>query len=91
MPEVREHKRNLTSSIRNRLAIIADDVVVKKGVYKARKGFYYRMNGTAESFRERVKATIPEATIINYGEHWMPFRGGASLGNQSHWWVEFTV
>jgi hypothetical protein len=27
-------------------------------------------------------------SIKDYGEKWTAFRGGASLANQSHWFVE---
>ena len=64
----------------------------KDGVIVIRRGFYYRNGQTAESYADRVRVRLTEhniaAKVINCGEVWKPFRGGASLASQSHFWVE---
>jgi hypothetical protein len=55
----------------------------------ARRGFYYRHGNTTEKYIEIVKKAFPNAVIVDSGEVWKAFRGGASLANQSHWYVEF--
>jgi hypothetical protein len=62
-----------------------------KGVYTARWSFFYRMNGTAEGKCNRVLAVFPHAHVVDSGEVWKAFRGGASVANQSHWFVKFTL
>ena len=37
------------------------------------------------------KAAFPNAEILESGEVWKDFRGGASVAQQSHWFVKFTV
>ncbi len=69
----------------------ADTVSMRDGVITIRRGFFYRMGGSSEKFAARVKEVFPNAEIIDHGEHWAAFRGGASVRNSSHWWVKFTL
>lgn len=74
--------------------ILADSVTKRRkdGVIVLRRGFFYRMGGTAESFADKVRKAITEnginATVIKCGEVWKPFRGGSTVANSSHWFVE---
>ena len=57
-----------------------------------RRGFFYTNNGSAEKFAARIdneltKLNIPH-TIVDKGEVWRPFKGGATTKSQSHWWVK---
>ena len=56
-----------------------------------RRGFFYKHGGSAESFAARVEAQLKEhgieAYVVDKGEQWKAFRGGASLAQSSHWWV----
>lgn len=67
----------------------------KAGNIVVRRGFYYTNGFTAEKFAERVISGCNKAglnvTIVGSGEVWKPFKGGASVANNSHWWVELTV
>ena len=66
------------------------DYVSKRGdVVTVRRGFFYRFGGSADKFAELVKERIPCAEIIDKGEVSLPFRGGAPVSKQSHWWVKF--
>ena len=69
----------------------ADTLSKKDGVYFARQGFFYTSGKTADDFVKKIKEVFPKATIKRKGEVWKDFRGGASVGNQSHWYVEFTI
>lgn len=63
----------------------------KNGNFVVRQGFFYKMGKTIDRYIEAVKAEFPNAKIIDSGEVWKPFRGGASLANQSHFFVEFKL
>ena len=69
----------------------ADTCSLKAGVYTARWGFFYRHGGSAEVKCNRVKAVFPAALIHDSGEVWKAFNGGASVANQSHWFVKFAL
>lgn len=76
-------------AIRDTLSV--DTVSVKNGVYTVRRGFFYPHGKTSQNLADRVLEVYPTATIIEHSEVWKPFRGGASIPNQSHWYVKFTL
>ena len=77
------------SEIKNTLS--ADSYSKKNNVFTVRREFFYTHGRTAEQFRDEVLKCYPTATIVDFGEVWKPFRGGASAANSSHWFVKFTL
>jgi hypothetical protein len=77
------------SEIQERLS--ADTLSKKAGVYTARWGYYWGITKPSDPYADRVKERIPNATILEHGNHFAPFRGGAPVGKQSHFWVKFTI
>ena len=75
------------------------DSVSKRGdVFTARKGFFYTNGCTADGFADLVNETIhkmfhnrKKAVIVDKGEVWKPFKGGAPVSQQSHWFVKFRL
>jgi len=64
----------------------------KKGdVFTVRRGFFYTHGKTSQDFVNDVLTAFPEAKVVDSGEVWKPFRGGASVTASSHWFVKFTV
>ncbi len=62
------------------------------GTIKAMKGYYYRgQGGTIEALKEKVKTAFPNAEIINEGDKFTHFIGGAPIHKQSHIWVTFKL
>lgn len=63
-----------------------------RGLTIIRCGFYYRNNFTSEMFANKVSRVLTEANltfkVVDHGEVWKPFRGGARLADQTHWWVK---
>jgi len=79
--------------VRLALDATADSIGKNKvGAIVIRRGFFYRNGMSCTKFTEQVdtalKAAGLEFTIVRDGEHYAPFRGGASVANQSHWYVE---
>lgn len=64
---------------------------VRGGIYTIRRGFFYTMGKSSYDLKEAVVAAFPDATILEHGEVWKPFIGGASVRRQSHWFVKFTL
>ena len=66
----------------------------KAGNIVIRKGYFYR-NGTAEAYADRVVSLMRTAGLspkmVKVADCWKPFRGGASLANQSHFYVEISL
>ena len=70
--------------------LCCDQVTLSKGVFTVRLGFFYTHGRTAEKFEQEVQAAFPTATMLDRGGVWKSFKGGASVANQSHWFVKFT-
>jgi len=69
----------------------ADSYSQKDGVFTVRRGFFYRMGKDTETFVADVLKAFPSAKIVDKGEVWIAFNGGASVANSSHWFVKFTI
>jgi len=88
-PSAEEKRKNIISAdVRNIIGI--DSCSKRSDVFTARKSFFYTHGYTADKFVDRVLKAFPDAIILDSGEVWKPFRGGASIAKQSHWFVKFT-
>jgi len=72
-------------------AIGCDTLSVRKGVWVARWGFFFTKGATSIQKADRVRNAFPAAKVLEHGELWKAFRGGAPTSRQSHWWVAFTL
>lgn len=63
----------------------------RNGDIVARRSFFYRNGKTSADFDQYVRKVLNTAgledkyQIVESGEIWKPFRGGATIANQSHW------
>lgn len=82
--------------------IAADKLSANKaGEFIARRSFFYRNGKTAKNFEASVASDLsgldPKVfgfssfTILESGEIDKPFRGGAPIEKQSHWFVRFSI
>lgn len=67
----------------------ANTLSCKKGVWMVRRGFFYSHGMTSRDLADKVEKA--GFSVIAHGEVWKPFRGGASVAQQSHWWVKFSI
>ncbi len=60
-----------------------------------RKGYFYRMGHSAESFSETISKSLNDLNlkfqIVSKGDIFKPFKGGASVKSQSHFFVEVSI
>ena len=67
----------------------------KDGTIIFRRGYFFRHGMTPESFRDGISTKLKKAgidhTVVDYGDHWTPFNGGASLSRSSHFYVRIAV
>jgi len=65
---------------------------LKNGNIIVRKGYFYRNGMVCDKFKDRIVASLTAAgivaNVVDFGDRWMPFRGGASVARQSHFYVE---
>lgn len=69
-----------------------DSITLRRnGEIVFRKGYFYRNGMTEGKFMDSVDFMLKNAgidhTIVDYGDHWAAFNGGASLANSSHFYV----
>ena len=62
-----------------------------KGVWTVREGYFYRHGKSEVDLAAKVKRVLPEANVLDSGDHFAAFNGGASLRKSSHFWVKFSV
>ncbi len=81
------------AEIKERLYQYFDTFSFKSGIYTIKRSYYWGISKTGETLSEKVTKTIPNANIIDYGNHWHAFVGGAKTGGpqDSYLWVKFTV
>jgi hypothetical protein len=74
-----------------KLKVTADAVSLSGGVYTVRKGYFYSHGGSEDALAKRITDAYPHAVILlDKGDVWKTFRGGAPVAQQTHWWVKFT-
>ena len=78
--------------------VMVDQVSKKRdgsGNFVFRKGYFYRHGADAQQFADQVKQKCNDAElnceVVDHGDHWASFKGGASLAKSSHFWVVATV
>lgn len=80
------------SKIRTSVQSIADTVGKKKdGSFIIRRGYFYRSGLSGDKFKDEVLMALKlhgfTAEVIEWGDHWAPFKGGAPLAQSSHFYV----
>lgn len=78
-----------TKEIRERLMGAVDTVSQRDRIFTVRKGFFYSHGKTSDDLVAKVRTAFPDAEIVDSGEVWKSFRGGASVTQSSHWYVKF--
>ena len=60
----------------------------KDGNIVIRRGYFYRNGMDGQKFGERIMEKLGGAvTLVECGDHWAPFRGGASVARSSHFYA----
>ncbi len=75
--------------------IIADMVSRKRdgsGDVVFRLGYFYSHGNDSSKFSQNISKQLDKLdikhTVIDHGDHWASFKGGATLANSSHFWVK---
>jgi hypothetical protein len=74
--------------------LLNTDCVKKyRGVFRYHKSYFYTSGLTPETLIAKVKEKLPNAKIIDSGDHYAKFFGGAPSGSKldSFMWVTFTL
>ncbi len=78
--------------------IMCDSIGKKRdgsGHFVFRRGYFYRHGIDQHKFAKRISFELSELgidhKIVDCGDHWAPFRGGASIAQSSHFWVQVEI
>ena len=67
----------------------------RSGNYMVRRGYFYRMGGDSYTFSQALLIQIAnlgfKIKFVDHGDHWAPFKGGASVSKSSHFYAEFII
>lgn len=64
------------------------------GNFILRKSYFYqttKIESFIESIKEHLKKIENTFEIVDSGNHWVTFKGGAPIAKQSHYWVEVSI
>lgn len=65
------------------------------GTFIFRRTYFYSHGGSSEKFAAKVDNMLTAIgiahEIVDHGDHYAPFRGGASIKTSQHWWVKVRV
>lgn len=63
----------------------------KDGSIVVRRGYFYRMGMDSDKFAADVQrlldTALPGAKVVDKGDRWKPFRGGATTAQSSHFYA----
>lgn len=82
-----------TAIVRKALGTDRGDVGrTKDGHVIIRHEYFFSHGGSSEKLAARVTDQLTKAgvkhTVVDHGNHWAPFKGGAPTSKSSHWWVK---
>ena len=80
-----------TKQVREVIGEIANTLSSRGGVFTAKKSYFWGFTNDGSAFADKIKNLIPSADIIDYGNHFHGFVGGAKPGSpqDSYYWVKF--
>lgn len=85
-------KKQLIEGLKNDLLDQGiDEVAYSNGIFTARIGFFYTHGKSTLDLIKKIEAVVPDFDVIDSGEVWKSFNGGASLRASSHWFVKFSL
>jgi len=84
-------------SLKHAMQLLGVDSIIHNrttNIVTVRRGFFYTHGQSHLDFRKRIDKAIKDAKLslvletVGSGQVDKPFRGGASVANSSHWWVQ---
>ena len=85
-------QKSLVSVIRQEVSKVDSVGRNRAGNVVVRYGYFYRNGLEANAFAQHIEDQLIElgrdVRVVAFGDHWAPFKGGASVAKQSHFWVE---
>ncbi len=79
--------------VAEKLEVSTEEVRKYKGTFRYHVSYYWGVTRDATALINRIKAKIPEAVVLDSGNHFHSFVGGAKSGSakDSFLWVHFRL
>lgn len=80
-----------TKDIKDKLGYNVDVLSCRDGVYTAKKSYYWGVTKDGSDFADMVQKVLPNVKVIDYGNHYHGFVGGAKPGSNksSYFYCKF--
>ena len=82
-----------TKQVKQTLGEIFDTFSSRGGVYTIKKSYFYGFGKDGSALADKVQQKLPSAVVVDYGNHWHPFVGGAKPGSpqDSYYFCKFKI
>jgi hypothetical protein len=70
-----------TKEVKKALEMVSDKISVRNGVYTIKKSYYWGVSEDGSALAKKVESKLDKAVVLDYGNHWHPFVGGAKSGS----------
>lgn len=82
-----------TKEVRELVGREVDTLSQRDGVFTAKKSYYWGITSNGDAFANKILALVPNSKMVDRGNHWAPFHGGARAGSpqDSYFYVKFTI
>ena len=82
-----------SKEVREKLKTSFSTVSLRNGIYTAKKSYHWGIAQSGDVYADIVRNLIPRAKVLDYGNHFHYFVGGAKPGSpkDSYFWVKFTL
>ena len=80
-----------TKHIKEAVGNVVSTLSSRGGVFTAKKSYFWGICGDGSGLADKIKSLVPTAEIVDYGNHYHSFVGGAKPGSpqDSYFWVKF--
>lgn len=81
------------ADVRRILATVVSTLSRRGNVYTAKKSYFWGATVCGAALADVIVHRIPQAKIIETGNHFKPFHGGAKRGSRqdSYLWCKFSI
>ncbi len=82
-----------SAEVREKLRGAFNVVSFRKGIFTAKRSYFYGITKPIQPYIDKVIELIPNAEIVDSGNHFHAFCGGAKSGSakDSFYWVSFKL
>ncbi len=80
-----------TKQVREVLKNHINTLSFRQGIFTVKKSYFWGFTDDGSALADKIKKLLPNTNIVDYGNHFHDFVGGAKPGSlkDSYFWVKF--